>query len=74
MSKSPALSGKQLIKALGKIGFEVTRIKGSHYFLEHIDNRVTVVPVHGKEIIGPGLLNKILKDCEITKETLAKLL
>jgi len=67
MSKSPALSGKQLIKALGKIGFEVTRIKGSHYFLEHIDNRVT-------EIIGPGLLNKILKDCEITKETLAKLL
>ena len=53
MSKSPALTGKQLIKALGKIGFEVIRIKGSHYFLEHNDKRVTVIPVHGKEIIGP---------------------
>ena len=50
---------------LGKQGFEVTRIKGSHHFLKHKDGRVTTVPAHGKETVGPGLLNKIAKDTEI---------
>ena len=74
MSKAPRLSGKHLIKILKKEGFEVIRIRGSHNFLEHIDGRLTVIPVHGKEIIGPGLLSKILKDCELTIESLIKLL
>ena len=43
-------------------------IKGSHHFLKHDDGRATVVPAHGKETIGPGLLNKISKDTEITIE------
>jgi len=67
------LRGKELIKALGRIGFEIHRIKGSHHFLKHSDGRCTVVPVHSGEIIGPGLLSKILRDCEITKEDLEKL-
>lgn len=46
----------------------VLRIKGSHHFMQHPDGRATVVPVHGHEIIGPGLLNKILADCEMTME------
>jgi predicted RNA binding protein YcfA (HicA-like mRNA interferase family) len=29
---------------------------------------MTVIPVHSNEIIGPGLLTKILSDCEINKE------
>jgi predicted RNA binding protein YcfA (HicA-like mRNA interferase family) len=61
----PRLTGKQLIKALLKYGFAVARIKGSHHILKHADGRRTVVPVHGRETIGPGLLNKILKDTEI---------
>lgn len=65
MAKSPKITGKQLIKSLVKLGFNVIRIKGSHHFLQHRDGRCTTVPVHSKEIIGPGLLNKILKDCEI---------
>ena len=31
--------------------------------------RRTVVPVHAGETIGPGLLNKILKDVEMDVET-----
>ena len=65
MAKSPKFTGKQLIKSLVKLGFNVIRINGSHHFLQHKDGRCTTVPVHSKEIIGPGLLNKILKDCEI---------
>jgi predicted RNA binding protein YcfA (HicA-like mRNA interferase family) len=61
----PRLTGNQLIKALLKHGFAVARIKGSHHILKHADGRRTVVPVHGAETIGPGLLNKILKDTEL---------
>jgi predicted RNA binding protein YcfA (HicA-like mRNA interferase family) len=70
MTRLPRISGKDLVKTLKKIGFEVERIKGSHHFLKHSDGRSTVVPVHSNETIGPGLMNKILKDCEISREEL----
>ena len=46
MSKTPRLSAKEIIAALGKAGFVVARIKGSHHFLKHPMGRKTVVPVH----------------------------
>ncbi|MDQ3563385.1 MAG: type II toxin-antitoxin system HicA family toxin [Pseudomonadota bacterium] len=73
MSKLPILTGKQLIAALSKAGFEVIRIKGSHHFLRHEDGRSTVVTVHTGEAIGPGLLTKILRDCDLTRERLQEL-
>jgi predicted RNA binding protein YcfA (HicA-like mRNA interferase family) len=33
MSSLPAITAQRLIKALGKLGFEVIRKKGSHDFL-----------------------------------------
>jgi predicted RNA binding protein YcfA (HicA-like mRNA interferase family) len=74
MSKLPHLSGQQLIAALKRAGFDVLRTKGSHHFLRHPDGRTTVVPVHRGEMIGPGLLLKILRDCELTRDDLMKLL
>ena len=74
MSKFPALTGKELISLLKRIGFVVERIRGSHSFLKHADGRATVVPTHAGESIGPGLLSKILRDVEISKEDLQKLL
>jgi predicted RNA binding protein YcfA (HicA-like mRNA interferase family) len=74
MSKLPRISGKQLIKVLLKTGFSIIRIKGSHHFLQHNDGRCTVVPVHSGEIIGLGLLHKILRDVELTNESLSDLL
>ncbi|MEE4380216.1 MAG: type II toxin-antitoxin system HicA family toxin [Candidatus Competibacteraceae bacterium] len=70
MSKLPSLTGKQLIAALSKAGFAVIRVKGSHHFLRHEDGRSTVVPVHAGETIGPGLLSRILRDCEPSREQL----
>ena len=64
------LSGKELIRVLGKQGFVVVRVKGSHHFLKSGDGRATVVPVHRGEILGPGLLRKILKDTELTDHDL----
>ena len=74
MRKLPRLTGKDLIAALRKVGFEVIRVRGSHHFLRHSDGRATVVPAHSGETIGPGLLNKILHDCELSVDELAALL
>jgi len=73
MSRLPRLTGKQLITALKKAGFEVIRIKGSHHFLLHTDGRSTVVPAHAGETIGPGLLSRILRDCDLNQEQLVSL-
>ena len=74
MAKAPRLTGKELTKILKSWGFNVVRIKGSHHILKNSRGKTTVIPVHTNEIIGPGLLAKILADCEIRKEDLIKLL
>ena len=67
MPKLPQLKGRELIRILRRNGFEVVRVWGSHHSLRHADGRYTVVPVHAGEVIGPGLLLKILKDAEMDK-------
>jgi predicted RNA binding protein YcfA (HicA-like mRNA interferase family) len=74
MTKRPRATGKKVIAALRRAGFEVIRVKGSHHFLRHSDGRRTVVPVHAGENIGPGLLARILRDCEKTPEAFQSLL
>lgn len=74
MTRLPTVTGQQLISALRKAGFEVLRVRGSHHFLRHSDGRCTVIPVHRGETIGPGLLSKILRDCDMTRDGLLELL
>jgi len=74
MTALPSITGKGLVGVLKKAGFQVMRVKGSHHFLRHQDGRTTVVPVHSGETIGPGLLSKILRDCDLTREDIQKLL
>jgi predicted RNA binding protein YcfA (HicA-like mRNA interferase family) len=68
MSSLPALTGTDLISVLKKIGFTVERQRGSHAFMKHPDGRATVIPVHAKETIGPGLFSKILRDVDVSRE------
>jgi predicted RNA binding protein YcfA (HicA-like mRNA interferase family) len=70
MTRLPRLKGKEVVRILEKIGFEVVRTRGSHVFLKHEDGRVTTVPVHSGETLGPGLLRAILRDVELTVEEL----
>lgn len=74
MTRLPRLKGKEVIRTLEKIGFEVSRVKDSHHFLKHSDGRCTVVPIHAGEIIGPGLFSKILRDCDLSRSDFLKLL
>jgi predicted RNA binding protein YcfA (HicA-like mRNA interferase family) len=74
MTKLPSLTGKDILSILRKVGFEIKRQKGSHVFLQHPDGRATVVPIHSGETIGPGLMAKILRDVNMTKEEFYQLL
>ena len=74
MSRNPRVTGADLIAVLEGVGFRVLRMKGSHHFVRHEDGRSTVVPVHSGETIGPGLLHRILRDCQLTADQLGKLL
>lgn len=70
----PRPTGAEVVRALGKAGFEVARVRGSHHLLRHPDGRATVVPVHAGETLGPGLMSKILRDAEVSRDELGDLL
>jgi predicted RNA binding protein YcfA (HicA-like mRNA interferase family) len=74
VTRFSAVSGKALIAALKRIGFEEIRVKGSHHFLKHPDGRTTVVPVHSNETLGPGLMASILRDVKLSRTGLQDLL
>jgi predicted RNA binding protein YcfA (HicA-like mRNA interferase family) len=71
----PVLSGRDLVRALEKAGFQFVRQRGSHMVLQkHDSNRTltTVVPNH-KEL-ARGTLRGVLRQVEISPEELTKLL
>ncbi|MBS3086804.1 type II toxin-antitoxin system HicA family toxin [Candidatus Pacearchaeota archaeon] len=74
MTKLPKISGKELCNILEKLGFKKIYGKGSHVRFKHDDGRRTVVPVHGNEDLGPGLLTAILKQIKITREEFEELI
>ena len=68
MGKLVQISGKDFCKILKKLGFEKTFGKGSHIRFRHPDGRKTVIPIHGNEKLGKGLLRIILNQIDLTKE------
>ena len=68
MSRYPALTGRKVISFFRNKGFDSVRQEGRHVLMRHPDRRATVVPVHSRETIGPGLLGKILRDAELTMD------
>ena len=66
MSRLPILTGVELIKILEKVGFKIIRQKGSHVFLKHQDDRITIIPVHKGKDVDRALLRKILRDTKIS--------
>lgn len=75
MPPLPPITGREVVRALGKLGWTVVVQKGSHVQLKHPSRggRVTV-PVHAGETIGPGLLRSILNQAGITVEELQAVL
>jgi predicted RNA binding protein YcfA (HicA-like mRNA interferase family) len=71
--KLPRLSGKEIAKLVEKLGFERVHQVGAHAKYVHPDGRITMVPIHGNEEIGPGLTNEIMKQIGISRDEFIKL-
>ncbi|MBN2517334.1 MAG: type II toxin-antitoxin system HicA family toxin [Candidatus Altiarchaeota archaeon] len=71
--KLPRLSGKEMAKLVEKLGFEKVHQVGAHAKYAHPDGRITMVPIHGNEELGPGIINEIMKQIGISREEFIKL-
>lgn len=71
-SKLPVVSGKDVVKALHRIGFEPARQKGDHIFMKHPDGRRTTVPLHAE--VNKSTLMDIIEQVGLTKDEFAELL
>ncbi len=73
MSKLPVISGRDLVRALRKVGFELDRQKGSHMILFRADPTTTLsVPDHRE--LDRGTLRALLRQAAVTPEELSRLL
>lgn len=64
--KFPLLSGRQVVKALERLGFVETHRKGSHVKMKHADGRTIVFPFHDE--IDRFTLKGALRDAGIDSE------
>lgn len=73
-NKLPAITPKQLIRALERAGWELDRVRGSHYIMAHPDrDQMVPVPYHNRDVKA-GLLTGILSSAGISRDELRKLL
>ena len=77
LSKLPVVSGRDLIKFLKKLGYEVVRQRGSHVRLrKETENGIHNITIPYHDEIAKGTLNAILNDVSkwnnIPKEELIK--
>jgi predicted RNA binding protein YcfA (HicA-like mRNA interferase family) len=72
--KLPRLTAKQLIRVLERKGWEHDRSRGSHHIYVHVATRRSLSIPLAKRAMSIGTLARLLKDAEISREELRRLL
>ena len=74
MSRLPRISGRKVVQALSKIGYEKDRQRGSHIILRQIESphRRIVVPDHNE--VAKGTLRAIITQAGLTVAEFIELL
>jgi predicted RNA binding protein YcfA (HicA-like mRNA interferase family) len=73
MPKLPRVSGREVIRAFQKAGWDVARQRGSHVVLIKSGSIYTLsIPLH--PVLGPGLLRDLLRKADLTTEEFIDLL
>jgi len=75
--KLPALTAKELIKALEKINIFVVRQRGAHVQLKGVyknQQRFTTISNHPSQELPIGTINAIMRDCGLTRKELIELI
>ena len=75
MAKLPHLSGKEVIKALSKVGFQQLRQRGSHVIMSKQlpEGKTTLVVPNHKEI-DIGTLAEIIRQSNLSRDEFLALL
>jgi predicted RNA binding protein YcfA (HicA-like mRNA interferase family) len=72
--KLPAVKPRKLIRALERKGWQVDRVRGSHYIMRHPhEEQMVSVPYHNRDIKA-GTLSGILSSTGISRDELRRLL
>ena len=74
MSKLPSISGREIVKAMSKLGYEFDRQRGSHIILRQTaaPHRRLTVPDHRE--VAKGTLRSIMREAGVTVDELKGLL
>jgi predicted RNA binding protein YcfA (HicA-like mRNA interferase family) len=72
--KLPRVTATDIIRALEKAGFFLSRQSGSHKIYKNTQGRRVTVPYHAGDVLHPKVLKSILKDSELTVDDLKHLL
>ena len=69
----PVVDAKKLIKILDSLGYRKIGQSGSHVQFKNDRGSIITIPLHPGRNIGVGLLRKIIRDMEITREEFTEL-
>lgn len=73
MPKLPRISGKDAIKVFKKLGWEISRQRGSHIIMTK-EGSVYTLSVPNKSILAPGLLRSLISKADLTVDEFIDLL
>ena len=74
MSRIPVISGREIVKILGRIGFVIVGRKGSHVRMKRQRGKevlIVIIPMHRE--LAKGTLRSILRQANMTLEDLNRL-
>ena len=74
MPKLPVISGKEVVKALSKLGYEIDHQTGSHMILRQKVEPYRRLTVPNHKEIAKGTLLAIIKQAGLTRDEFFKLL
>jgi len=72
--KLPRVTADEVVKALGKLGFSLSRQSGSHKIYKNPEGKRVTIPYHKGKVLHPKVLKSILKDAELSLDEFLKLL
>jgi predicted RNA binding protein YcfA (HicA-like mRNA interferase family) len=71
MPRAPRVTGRDLVRAFRRLGFEVISQSGSHVHLVRPGEALVItIPVHARKTLGVGLLAAILRQAGVSMDDL----
>ena len=68
MPKLPIISGKDLVKAFAKLGYEIDHQTGSHIILRHKEPPYRRLTIPNHKEVSKGTLRAIIRQAGLSRE------